>query len=192
MISLVQKSSGKFILRLSPELHLSLARKAKKQGLSLNKLCTKLLEDSIQNSDHWIPLSLLNEVQKTFGNQLLSILAFGSRARSTNTTASDLDLLIVLKSERSIERKLYFEWDEMIEGSLIENAELYSPQFVNLPTSQKDAGSLWLEVALDGIIIYEKGSQVSQFLSKLKAEIAAGSFERKLTHGQPYWIRKDS
>jgi len=185
-------ASGKFIVRIHPELHERLIRRAKDQGISLNKLCASLLDDSSPNPTGWIPQKLQQKIIKTLGADLLAIFVFGSRAKNTHTAQSDLDLFLVLKSERSIVRKLYFDWDEMIASEPQENWQIYSPQFVSLPQPPQSVGSLWLEVALDGILIYESGGLVSSIIKKLKTEIAEGAYERKLTHGQPYWTRKDS
>ncbi len=176
---------------MPPELHGKLARQAEARGISLNKLCTKLLENSLQSEQSWISKKLEQKLQDRIGEDLLSICVFGSRTKNSHTENSDIDLLLVLKSERSIERKLYFEWDKIIENESEEDWKLYSPQFVSLPRTYKEAGSLWLEVALSGVIVYETGDQVTKILEKLRSEIAAGTFERKLTHGQPYWTRKE-
>lgn len=186
-----QKASGKFVLRLKPELHSRLKRKASAQSLSLNQLCAELLERSLDDHSQELPEALLTALRNFWGSRLDAILLFGSKARKTNTPSSDIDLLLVMSENTPITRQLYFEWDTIVEQEPTLKSEHYSPQFVSLPAELEGIGSLWLEVALEGKLLWEQGSQVSQRLNQIRNAIAQGHFKRQLTHGHPYWIKKE-
>jgi hypothetical protein len=46
---------------------------------------------------------------------------------------------------------------------------------------------VWGEVAVDGVVLYERGLDVSADLARIRREIAAGRLVRRTAHGQPYW-----
>lgn len=121
-------------------------------------------------------------------NDLIGIFLFGSAARNEMTASSDVDLLLVFPLQYPIGRKLYAEWDRLFDSV---NLERVSPHFVSLKDFESNPGSLWCEVALEGIALFEKGGEVSSFLSKLRRAMAEGRLHRRQVYGQPYWIWKD-
>jgi hypothetical protein len=182
--------SGKFVLRISPELHGKLKVAATRQGLSLNELCQGILESGFRPSVQSGGESLASAIQSEFGESLQGILLFGSAARGEMTAESDVDLLVVVKS--AIERSLYRRWDDS-EGIALATksfAHPVNPQFVRLPARPADAGGIWLEAAIDGQILWSRDSRVPRFLVDVRKAIMAGRFQRALSHGHFYWIRK--
>lgn len=186
-----RKASGRFVLRLEPQLHLQLKRLSRARGLSLNQLCCDLIQRGVDSLTDAIEDKLVARIRKRWSDQLEALILFGSQARHTQTPESDVDLLLVMSEVTAIERKLYFEWDEMLESFGLDQARKISPQFSQLPRSSKSMGSLWLEVALDGKLIWERDKKVSQRLQQARESIARGDFVRRLTHGQAYWVRKE-
>jgi predicted nucleotidyltransferase len=185
------RSSGRFLLRLPPGLHGQLKRLSAQQGVSLNQLCERILTQAVSQETLFIDQNLRERIQKRWAPHLRGIVLFGSQARGTSTLSSDVDLLLVLDSEASLERDLYRQWDELMQGLGGSVHSALSPQFVRLPQRSDEAGSLWLEVALDGRVLWESDHQISHLLGQLRKRIAAGDLQRKLTHGQPYWIRRE-
>jgi hypothetical protein len=49
------------------------------------------------------------------------------------------------------------------------------------------AGGVWAEVAIAGVVVFERGRRISSRLVDIRHEIAAGKLVRRLVHGQPYW-----
>lgn len=171
--------SGKFVLRLDPQLHSQLKREAERKGVSLNQfIVNKLIDD---NS------SQFEIIKKVFKEHLVGIVVFGSYVRNEQRKSSDIDLLIVLDGEAVIERKLYQIWDDKVQPIL---GQEYSPQFVKIPGDSKNVSSIWLEVALEGDIVYEKDLSLRTFIFEVKQLISSGIFKRKITYGQPYWVRE--
>jgi predicted nucleotidyltransferase len=114
----------------------------------------------------------------------VGIAAFGSWARRQAAAGSDVDLLIVVDGSVALTRELYRAWDEepvSWEGLAVE------PHFVHLPEENRVAAGLWAEVALDGIVLFERGLEISMRLTKVRRDIVAGRIVRKVSHGQPYW-----
>jgi hypothetical protein len=43
-------------------------------------------------------------------------------------------------------------------------------------------------VAVDGIVLFDRGFTLSRRLSSLRRDIVAGRIVRREVHGQPYWV----
>lgn len=180
--------SGKFILRLDPPLHEDLKRHALSEHVSLNSFCRKLLSEGLYQdrlgqtaSDKKSPL--ISALRKKFGDRFLGLVLFGSQARGETTSSSDVDFLIALDSTIPIQRSLYTWWDEKLNFD-----RRWSPHFVNLPTVQGPVGGLWMEVALDGIVLFEKNRVVSDTLRRLRLEASSGRARRVVRQGHPFWV----
>jgi hypothetical protein len=46
---------------------------------------------------------------------------------------------------------------------------------------------MWGEVAIDGIVLFERGLHLTLHLIRVRHDIAAGRIVRRMAHGQPYW-----
>lgn len=173
--------SGRFVLRIPPQLHKSLKREAHQLGVSLNQIVLRRLVGD-QSSDPYRP------IKKVFGNHLVGLVLFGSTVRGESRRGSDLDLLLVLDQSIPIERGLYRTWDEQLETEVDTRI---SPQFSHLPQNLKACSSLWLEVALEGEIVFDPSGSVRKTIYSLKSLIASGAKVRKISHGHPYWISNE-
>lgn len=70
--------SGKFVLRIDPGLHETLARRAGDSGESLNQFCSKLLEAGLRAAPakpRWLTLAqaALPLLKRRFGKDLLAV-----------------------------------------------------------------------------------------------------------------------
>ncbi len=190
------RPSGKFVVRVSPELHAQLQETSRARGLSLNELCrNRLAQEAAVQRVPGARLSLSHVLLKDIASLPLpveGIILFGSKVRGDATAASDTDLLIVLNSTVPVSRNNYSVWDERLKKHATEIRELnLVPHFANLPASPTDGGSLWLEVSLNGHILWEKEpARIGGFLYALREAIAEGQFQRKISHGHPYWVRR--
>jgi predicted nucleotidyltransferase len=187
--------SGKFVLRVSTELHKAMRKKAYNQGVSLNQFCVQALESSMGKRTEEAILfpDLVKEVRKVWGEALLGILVFGSYVRGQMTQSSDIDILIVLKESYAVTRADYRKWDETIDKKLryVDGHEI-SPQFASLPKNVMQAGSLWYQVALEGEVIWKKDSQFLFFLRKVRKAMSEGQIRYSVLHGHPYWVKLSS
>lgn len=182
--------SGRFVLRLSPELHARAARAAREAGISLNEYCRNAVERFTAGAAP-VPSALhdaarfVDEARTIVGDDLRGVVLFGSYARGESRTTSDIDLLIVIADARRLERELYRLWDLRTTSARV------SPHFCHLPRTPLEAGSLWYETALDGIIHYDRDGDVHAFLSTTRRAMADGRLRRRYAHGHPYWVKEE-
>ena len=179
--------SGRFVVRIDPGLHASLRAKARAEGISLNRYCARELgspsgelpEPATQAVDR--ALSIL-------GESLLGAVVFGSWARGDPATESDLDLLLIADDRIPISRSLYRRWDD---GPALEwDGHEVQPHFVRLPHEGEAPSGLWAEVALDGMVLFERRLAVSRLLTRVRRRIVAGRVSQRMAHGNPYWVRE--
>lgn len=186
--------SGKFIVRIAPSEHGRLKAESLKRGLSLNELCQEKLITSGATTDTLVPgsgslkASDLVVLADQLSIPLLAIVLFGSFSRGDETAASDVDLLLVVAKSQAIDRALYLRWDAAYQALKMTGTHELSVHFAQLP-DPASSGSLWLECALEGILIYEKrGTGVKKMLCEIRKLIAEGRWRRQYAYGQPYWV----
>jgi len=178
-------ASGRFVLRISPGLHAALRASAREQGLSLNDYCSRKLSAPIGNlTGLREPAVALERAAEIFAERLVGVAAYGSWARGEAGKGSDVDLLIVLEDRVPLTRALYRQWDE---APLQWSGRPVEAHFVHLPPPGKTLAGLWAEVALDGIVLFERGLRLSARLVQVRGDIASGRIVRRMAHGQPYW-----
>ena len=130
------------------------------------------------------PARAVERAAALFGERLVGIAAFGSWARRQAVAGSDVDLLLVVESSVPLTRGLYRDWDA---EPMSWDGRRVEAHFVHLPEERRVAAGVWAEVALDGIILFERRFAVSTRLSRVRQDIVAGRIVRKVSHGQPYW-----
>ncbi len=181
------RASGRFLLRISPGLHAALRGAALEAGVSLNDYCAHKL--AAPAGDLFALDGATRAVERAavlFGDGLLGVAAFGSWARREAADSSDVDLLVIVEDAVELTRDLYRRWDEEPvewQGRSVE------AHFVHLPAEGRAAAGMWAEVALDGIVLFERGLAVSRRLVEVRRDIVAGRIVRKTSHGQPYWAQ---
>ena len=177
----MNKVSGKFVFRTSESEHKRLKNESRSLGVSLNQYINSLING--RSTQQSLEDELIEAITSKWSP--IAIIKFGSSVRGEETSSSDIDLLIVLSSNQSISRELYKSWDQNIPSRF----HTYSPQFVHLP-NMKRIGGLWLEVALEGEILYWVGKHFKYEIFEIKNKIASGEYQRNWSYGQPYWIHK--
>jgi hypothetical protein len=96
-----------------------------------------------------------------------------------------VDLLLVVESGLEITRALYRDWDER---PLRWEDHPVEPHFVHLPEANARITGLWAEAAVDGVVLFERGLELSRHLAQVRRRILAGEIQRRWVHGQPYWV----
>lgn len=192
----MKAESSAIIVRLPAELHRRLKRMSAEAGLSLNQTCVRLLQGDSPSSGI-APFarieaaelglnSLVQEVLAQYPSAIDGIVLFGSAARGVLTARSDIDLLIVLAEGEVLDRDRYAEW----RWNTFAGREV-SPLLVQLPDARAEVRGVWLEIALDGIVLFDRTLAVSRYLAQVRGLIAAGAFKRESAHGHPYWVRRE-
>lgn len=181
----IREASGRFLLRLAPGLHAALRSASAAAGLSLNDYCARKLAAPLGD----IAMieggaCAVTHAASLFGDRLVGVAVFGSWARQEAADGSDVDLLIVVTPGVEITRTLYRQWDQEAEGW---DGRVVEPHFVQLPAPDAVVAGLWAEVALDGIILFERDLTLSKRLAHVRRDMVAGRIIRRTSHGQPYW-----
>ncbi len=118
------------------------------------------------------------------GDDLVAIVLFGSRARRQASPESDWDLLVVARRlpETALKRHFFLksllpdEWRGIV-SILARTPEEFE---AHLPT-------LYLEIALDGIVLYDIESYMTKRLAKLRAAITRLGLERQIAGKETLW-----
>ncbi|MEX2541477.1 MAG: toxin-antitoxin system HicB family antitoxin [Trueperaceae bacterium] len=176
--------SGRFMLRIAPSLHASLRKAAQQAGLSLNDLCARRLAAPI--TDAGGPgAAIAARAAGQFGDSLCGVIAHGSWARDELASDSDVDVLIVVDDEVRITRDLYRAWDDR---TLTWHSRDVDVHFAHSPGSGEQPGGIWLEVAIDGVVLFDRDLRLSRTLAEIRSLVAAGRIARHRAHGQSYWV----
>ncbi len=192
--------SGKFVLRIPSEFHRELSLLADQSGASLNQFCFEKIKTALTVHPESSGVSESPSFQKVIveelfnaGIPLIGVVLFGSAAREEVRDSSDIDLLLVVEKTIVLSRELYRLWDSCLSKlDLKLNPELtskLSPQFVHLPGTPLEAGSLWFESAIEGLILSDTEFRIAKFLSQIRVAILQGKIKRDSTHGHHYWIK---
>ena len=186
----MKEPSGRFVVRIPPSLHGRMRNDASDRGISLNEWCRQALATCLTDQDAAPALAgeeadWVRTASAVLGENLLGVVLFGSSARGEASAGSDIDLLIVANSSVALSRRLYSEWDATNPNPTV------NPHFVRVPQNVIAAGSLWYEVAIDGIILLENGRRVTDFLRNVRRAIADRLIERKDAYGHGYWIKHE-
>ena len=165
-------------------LHERLRGEASRRGLSLNALCVERLgRETGPGAVRSEATASVETAVRQWHSDLIGVVLFGSTARGEAREWSDIDLLFAMDDCVPITRELYRRWDAIAEAN-----SRVSPHFAHPPADRSSPGSLWLEVSMDGIVLYERGGQVTRLLSGLRRLIATGKVECREAYGHRYWI----
>ena len=171
-------------MRIDPGLHATLRQAARDAGLSLNEFCARRLSLPTMSVEE-PGRDATAKAAAMLGDALTGVVAFGSWTRNELAQTSDVDLLIVVDKEVQIGRRLYREWDEQ---PLFWNGHRVEPHFVHLPRPGAPFSGTWAEVAVEGVILYERALTVSLALAEVRQKIVSGHIIRRRLHGQSYWV----
>jgi predicted nucleotidyltransferase len=193
------KRLSQILIRIPAEQHRALKEHAARSRRSLNSVCVLALEASLAR-EHLAPPAVrargpadpipMETILDEFGPDLEGIVLFGSTARGSAVAHSDIDLLMVLHPSCALNRDLYARWDGFAAPAGI--SKRLSPHFCRLAESCENAGSLWFEVALEGIVLWERELSVSKYLARLRHFMLDNNIRRRFSYGVPYWVRGDA
>lgn len=173
-------ASGRFLLRLPAELHARLRGEAAAAGVSLNEHCVRRLSQP----GAVVGTEILERAFAELGGGLRAAVVFGSWARGSASADSDVDVLLVVAESVRLERSLYRPWDAtpvLLDGLRVE------PHIAHLPVAEARLSGLWCELAVEGLVLFDRDLATSRYLASVRERIARGEMTRRLVHGQPYW-----
>ena len=179
------RSSGRFLLRIDPGLHGALREAARAAGVSLNEYCARRLSAPSGRLEGWeLASEAIRRSAEVVGEDLISVVAFGSWARAELHAESDVDILVVVDENLKLSRDLYLSWDE---APIQWRGRRVEPHFVHLPDPERVLLGLWPEIAIDGIVLFTRDLLLPSLLVRVRHDIAAGRIIRRVVHGQSYW-----
>lgn len=178
------RPSGRFVLRIDPDLHALLREAARAAGTSLNDYCSRKLAAPIGPMDPGA-VAVVERASSVLGRSLLGVVAFGSWARGEAAASSDLDVLLIADDRVPIVRALYRSWDDG--PALRWDGHEVTPHFVHFPSKTIVSG-LWAEVAMDGLVLFERELVVSRQLASVRRRILRGEISFRVAGGQRYWV----
>ena len=177
------------MLRLDSGLHGALRAAARAQGVSLNEYCARKLAAPLGDLQAFEGASeAIRRAAALLGESLVAVVVFGSWARGDVTATSDVDLLIVAGDDVPLTRDLYRRWDET---PLDWGQHVVEPHFVRTPATGQSPSGFWAEIAVDGIVLYQRDAHISNWLAVVRRQLAEGRLQRRTVQGQAYWTRED-
>ena len=177
------------MLRLDSGLHGALRATARAHGVSLNEYCARKLAAPLGDLQAFEGASeAIRRAAALLGESLVAVMVFGSWARGEVAATSDVDLLIVAGDDVALTRDLYRRWDET---PLAWGQHVVEPHFVRAPAAGQSPSGFWAEIAVDGIVLYQRDAHISNWLAAVRRQLAEGRLQRRTVHGQAYWAREE-
>ncbi len=127
---------------------------------------------------------VVSKLREGLGGDLVAVVLFGSRARGEAHEGSDWDVLVIARRlpertlERAIQLKQMLPPEHRGEVSLL--AKTPEEFMSNLP-------DLYLDIALDGIVLYDTDEYMTKRLRFLKALIQRRGLQREREDGDLIW-----
>lgn len=127
---------------------------------------------------------IVNCYKEYLGEYLISIVLFGSRARGDAKETSDYDLFIIARElpPRPFQRVLFIR--SPLKGQFEEKFCIIAktPEEV-----LKDFPPLFLDLGLDGIILFDRDDFFKNLRVKIRDIIRQAGLQRKRDNGEFYW-----
>jgi hypothetical protein len=138
--------------------------------------------------------SLSAECSRHFGENLVSVVIYGSVARGTHTFHSDIDLLLIadklpagrmnrMRDFSAVEESLYDELQQAEKKGW--NVEI-SP-IIRTPSEVAMGGYIYLDMVEDALILYDRGAFFAEFLKKFRTKLENYGAKKRPWKGGYYW-----
>lgn len=147
---------------------------------------------SSMSKRHELEKDIVLKVKERFGENLSAVALFGSLARGETGEYSDIDLLVVLRKlpPSLVERR------RLVYRALAPIREKYHRDTTTIEMEEGDVGQvtpLILNVASDGIVLYDKEGNLTEFLDKVRKSVEEVGLIRYRTRDGKYgWKLKET
>jgi predicted nucleotidyltransferase len=136
-------------------------------------------------------------LRESLGNNLVSVVLFGSVARGEATADSDLDLLVIcvtLPIGRFSRLRVLEEADRRFEDELRRlRARGIRTRLARIVKTRDEAARvvpLYLDLVEDARLLYDRGGFFASLLSRLRSRLARLGAERRVRGRIRYWVLK--
>ena len=136
-------------------------------------------------SAHWRPMSeVVAALRGGLGDDLVAVVLFGSRARGQADETSDWDLLLVARHlpEGTLDRHVWLKKLLPVAWRAQTTILAKTPQ-----EFESYLSSLYLDIALDGVILYDSNGYMAKRLSDLKGLIEQKGLRRERIQDDLVW-----
>ena len=123
-----------------------------------------------------MPDSIVSGLREGLGDNLVSVVLFGSRARGDGREGSDWDFLVVARNlpERTLERAFWLK--KMLPPLHRGEASLLARTPEEFTAGLPD---LYLDIAMDGVILHDTDGYMAQRLESLRTLIRRKGLRRE-------------
>jgi len=145
---------------------------------------------------------ILELLRSLLGDDLISVVVFGSVARGRADLNSDTDVILVASNmPRSLSERMEILANLLVEFSKTQTCEELNRKGLNTwvqfhPLTMEEAElhrPIYLDVVEDGIIVYDRGGFIKRVMEGFKSKLEALGAKRVfLEDGSWYWDLKPS
>jgi len=127
---------------------------------------------------------IIAALKQRLGDSLVAIVLFGSRARGEADEASDWDLLVIAHHlpDKAMERHIVFKSMLPVEWRGHVSMLAKTP-----PEFEARLPSLYLDIALDGLVLYDTGEYITERLARLRRLVQKQGLRRESTEHDLIW-----
>jgi hypothetical protein len=125
-------------------------------------------------------------LRDAFGDDLIGVVLYGSYARGEAREESDVDLFVIARGlpEKWYDRQVYLH--NPLQG--IEGAPLILALGKTPEEFEKHFPSLYLDIGLDGVILYDKDGYTTRKLERIREIIKeSGLVRERLDENNMFW-----
>jgi len=159
--------------------------------------------EQITDADRRRLVTYILELLRSFlGDDLISVVVFGSVARGRADLNSDTDVILVASNmPRSLSERMEILANLLVEFSKTQTCEELNRKGLNTwvqfhPLTMEEAElhrPIYLDVVEDGIIVYDRGGFIKRVMEGFKSKLEALGAKRVfLEDGSWYWDLKPS
>jgi len=159
--------------------------------------------EQITDADRRRLVTYILELLRSFlGDDLISVVVFGSVARGRADLNSDTDVILVASNmPRSLSERMEILANLLVEFSKTQTCEELNRRGLNTwvqfhPLTMEEAElhrPIYLDVVEDGIIVYDRGGFIKRVMEGFKSKLEALGAKRVfLEDGSWYWDLKPS
>jgi predicted nucleotidyltransferase len=148
----------------------------------------------LDETTRWYVEALAERLRATVGDRLVSLVAYGSRARGTHRADSDLDVLIVIRdlprgrSERHALMRPIKQAVDREHRHVRGTDPPYLAYIVKTPEEAAYHSPLYLDMTEDAVLVHDRDAFFAGILDAMRRRMASLGSKRVWIEGGWYWL----